>query len=232
MAHDASVEILTAALAATLPGRVGGPAQRRPKNVTLSQDLLEEMEREPALDYVEPSELEQAVDGGATVVDVRSLEERADGAIARSVHVPYTEARDEWKDSARRLLSGRHDLIFYCMDSCERAPRAAYEWSRIASPKTSVKVLKGGFEKTVAYAAGATPGARVAKDGNLVLENLNLMKWVRIGTGLVWAPGQDLGFESRFASSSCEQIQAWYGEEKGKGQAGITRPPLAEGMLP
>lgn len=191
MAENArtSVDSLTAVLLNTLPGLESGPGRRRPKNVSLSDDLLAEMEREPALAYVEPSELSQAVAGGATVVDVRSREERADGAIAQSLNVPYTGA--EFETSARRLLSGRDDLVFYCMNSRERAPSAAYELAKIASPGTSVRVLRGGFQAFVTY---LYPDAAKL---HTCLENLNRQRWVRIGRhGLVWVPGLDLGFEA------------------------------------
>jgi rhodanese-related sulfurtransferase len=168
------------------------PARRRPAHLALSRDALSEMECEPALVYITPEELEGAVTDGATVVDVRSAEERADGAIAGSVHVPAPDGL--LGEGVRQLLAARDNLIFHCMDSAERAPRAAHDWMRIAGPGTSARVLKGGFQKFVTFVHDQTNGSGAGAQAQALLENLNLEKWVRVGgQGLVWGP--DLGFD-------------------------------------
>eukprot|EP00930_Biecheleria_cincta_P072849 TRINITY_DN60192_c0_g1_i1.p1 TRINITY_DN60192_c0_g1~~TRINITY_DN60192_c0_g1_i1.p1 ORF type:complete len:130 (-),score=25.70 TRINITY_DN60192_c0_g1_i1:321-710(-) len=87
-----------------------------------------------AVGRIEVDELPELLRSGAVIIDVRSSEERADGHIKNSRHIPFSDW-EELEDSseanaAARLLSSAADggashLVFHCMYSKERAPRAA-----------------------------------------------------------------------------------------------------------
>jgi rhodanese-related sulfurtransferase len=176
-------------------------------------------------EHVEPSQLqallaqqERSGDaaGEVIVVDVRSSEERADGHIAGSVHVPseqWSLWHHEWPDEggpsqvvrkglgsdARALLdrvadscsgAGGDDdgplLIFHCMYSRERAPRAAQN-AADADPCVRVAVLRGGFQQMMAQlwvGGGASDGG-----GSGLLVDVVPERWLPNGRqGLVYAP--------------------------------------------
>lgn len=109
-----------------------------------------------AIDTIEPAELAQAITIGRNIIiiDVRCDEERADGRIAASVHVPFDcWRREELHELAIKLLDSAANqsalLVFHCMYSRERAPtcaRVAAAWR----PDVRVSLLHGGFQAMMA----------------------------------------------------------------------------------
>ena len=139
---------------------------------------------------IDPSELAEALGAGATVVDVRAAEERADGFIAGSVHVPFDHfERDTLHESVREVLDAAAArsarIIVHCMYSRERAPMCA----RIAAawrPALPIAVLRGGFQAAMAQLwDDAAPPA--------LLSSVRRERWVAGPSrqGLTWAPDVD-----------------------------------------
>ena len=153
-----------------------------------------ELELDDPLEYVEPEELYQLLaDGELTVVDVRTEEERADGCIAGSLHAPSEEWANE-RDlgpTASAAVQRSGALVFHCMYSRERGPRAARVAARAVGGASRVLVLRGGFQQCMAKlwrdvgerAESATGGA----EENVLFEGVRRERWVPNGRqGLVW----------------------------------------------
>ena len=182
----------------------------------MHQAALSKMQHEEPLTYVAAADLHRALATGAILVDVRSDEERADGCVraAHSVHVPCPDGG--LPANVSELLAGRGDLIFTCMYSHERGPRAAREWARL-NPGVTVRVLRGGFQKLMTHLfteAQLRQGKAHAQDP--LLERVNPSQWVQHGKqGLVWKP--DLGFALLSDGDAARCLQH---------RAGIPAPPL------
>jgi len=97
------------------------------------------------LPYVEPTSLCEIMVPNTAVVDVRTAEERCDGYISGSLHIPA----DEWDDALERgalpqshgLTSATH-IVFYCMYSRERGPRSA-QAAAILAPELQISIVRG-----------------------------------------------------------------------------------------
>ena len=137
-----------------------------------------------ALHHIEPRDLAAAVAAGAIVVDVRSDEERADGYLDGSAHVPcemwYPELQDEPRRLITQALSSSAKLIFHCMYSRERGPRAARKALDCAA-SLQVAILRGGFQQALTQLSDpARPSP--------LLKGVRADRWVSSGRhGLVWA---------------------------------------------
>ena len=138
------------------------------------------------IEYINTVELESAFTADLKIlaIDVRSAEERGDGHLRKSVHIPY----DDWvsmSDSASAMLNRAvaedKMLVFHCMYSRERAPACA-KIAAAAQPQLQVAVLRGGFQQLM---------VDMFKDERLrtLFENLKPERWVDGGRqGPVWAP--------------------------------------------
>jgi hypothetical protein len=113
------------------------------------------------------------------------------------------------------VWTGKDDLIFTCMYSHERGPRAAREWARM-NPGISVRVLRGGIQKLITHLSSpATLLLREEQPLYALLEHVNRGQWAQNGDqGWVWKP--DLGLELLSDSEA-----AW------RQQAGIPAPSIA-----
>jgi rhodanese-related sulfurtransferase len=178
---------------------------------------LPDLALDPVIEAVEPSELEALLAEGATVVvDVRSVEERADGYIAGSVHMPsehwnrwHTAAgqspeRQELHTDAAALLAEAvvqdKQLLFHCMYSKERAPRAA-QAAADAEQDARIAVLTGGFQRLMAQlweededgSAGDGAASEAGRRRHQQLfESVRREQWALNGRqGLVWKPDLD-----------------------------------------
>eukprot|EP00933_Yihiella_yeosuensis_P032546 TRINITY_DN26150_c0_g1_i1.p1 TRINITY_DN26150_c0_g1~~TRINITY_DN26150_c0_g1_i1.p1 ORF type:complete len:307 (+),score=46.46 TRINITY_DN26150_c0_g1_i1:59-979(+) len=145
---------------------------------------------------VESMDIPSLLMDGAVVVDVRSQEERADGFIKGSVHIPYAEweaLSQGWEgNSASRLLrslaarsaSTPVHLVFHCMYSKERAPRSLSYAQRVleeSSPNSiRLSLLRGGFQKFMTH---------FWPHHQDLLESVEPQQWIPYLTqGLVWRP--------------------------------------------
>merc|ERR1719510_1950866 len=92
-------------------------------------------------------------------------------------------------DAASTILvaaveNGTH-LVFHCMYSRERGPRAA-QAAKEAHPGLRVSILRGGFQQCVAQLLDGDTDARG------VFESLRLERWTKHSSqGLVWWPDVD-----------------------------------------
>eukprot|EP01063_Lacrimia_lanifica_P002158 TRINITY_DN11116_c0_g1_i1.p2 TRINITY_DN11116_c0_g1~~TRINITY_DN11116_c0_g1_i1.p2 ORF type:complete len:185 (+),score=59.24 TRINITY_DN11116_c0_g1_i1:38-592(+) len=139
--------------------------------------------------FVDPADVEGAVAAGGVVVDVRTDEERRDGCVAGSHHVPYAlwEAAAEaglqgaLPAAVAEVLDSTGEVVFHCMYSQERAPRCAVI-ARQLRPTLRVAILRGGFQRFLAkFWDGAAPPPAC-------LVSVNPAQWVPNGNqGLVWA---------------------------------------------
>jgi hydroxyacylglutathione hydrolase len=104
------------------------------------------------LEPVEVDELDQLLEDGAEVIDVRELHERDDGFIPGSRNIPYRLVReygDELKDEGRTVVT-----------ICESGARAAVAASVLAASGVDARpVLHGGIPDWEAR-GGATVGFR------------------------------------------------------------------------
>ena len=143
------------------------------------------------LGVVEASDLPNVLAAGdSVVIDVRSDEERADGYLAGSLHIPSEQwdLRGGFHDSARSLVEsvadGSKRLIFHCMYSSQRGPRAARAALEF-NPDLRVAVLRGGFQKalTLMWEQDTQPP---------MLEGVRRNRWAHDPReGLVWGPEYD-----------------------------------------
>lgn len=188
--------------------------QPRPGGFGLAALKLPEL-AETVVDSIEALELaELLAEGTATVVDVRSAEERADGFVAGSVHVPselwdrwhttpgQSPVRQELQCDAKELLAAavaeNNLVVFYCMYSKERAPRAAQAAAEV-EPSATIAVLRGGFQRLMAqlwHDANHVEGEERSRNGGKsvgpLFESVRCDHWVPNGRqGLVWKPDLD-----------------------------------------
>mmetsp|Transcript_36690 Transcript_36690/g.50098 ORF Transcript_36690/g.50098 Transcript_36690/m.50098 type:complete len:198 (+) Transcript_36690:46-639(+) len=165
------------------------------------------------LPEVEPCDLPAMLYGNGTtlVIDVRTADELADGHIAGCQHIPFDEwnllsarAEDLVDDSAaasllRRALdaSPPWHLIFHCMYSRERGPRAAEKARVVLGDAAEVSLLRGGFQQCMAQLWPA--------DGD-VLASVREERWRPHGRqGLVWIPDIEADAWARLQSHEPEQ---------------------------
>jgi hypothetical protein len=141
------------------------------------------------------------------VVDVRSREERSGGFIAGSVHMPYMAHFSEdavidggvLERAVAAALAGASGgaggaggagggggvlVVFHCMYSKERGPRAAklaraFLAETFPGESVSVRILSGGFHKWLGLFNGK-PSAAALLDGVV------LSRWTPTPEGLVW----------------------------------------------
>ena len=166
-----------------------------------------EIELDDALEFVEPEELAQLLADGGIVVDVRTEEERADGFITGSLHAPSEEWANEVDlgPTASAAVQRSGALVFHCMYSRERGPRAARVAARAIGDASRVLVLRGGFQQCMAKlwcdVDECAERARRGAEENALFEGVQRERWVPNGRqGLVWRG--DLsealsGFETR-----------------------------------
>ena len=158
--------------------------------------------------YIEPTSLaSELLQEGTVAIDVRTAEERTDGYIAGSLHIPATEW-DALKPTSSIMalhptLEYATHLIFYCMYSRERGPRAATA-ATWAQPGLRVSILRGGFQQCMAQ----------LWDGDCdrsILAGVQQDRWVPNGSqGLVWAN------DMLFSAAGSAVLEARLKEEDGK----------------
>lgn len=146
------------------------------------------------LSLVEPLELQNMYEIGAkfVIVDVRSVEERADGFLTGSIHAPFEEwftlepgeaafsggtlVSDlllQWRSSPEPL-----HLIFHCMYSKERGPRAAEKAILMLGESAKISLLEGGFQQCM---------TQLWPQADKLLESVCPEQWISNGKqGLVW----------------------------------------------
>ena len=114
-----------------------------------------------SVDYIDPSELYALLEskpGSVTVVDVR--DEDRDGYISSSIHFPSRGfSESSWKDLGSKVATPI--VVFHCMFSQVRGPKAARMFLPYASPSVEkVLILRGGWIGFYMNVASQMPAAQ------------------------------------------------------------------------